>query len=224
MSGESFDEKIRRLDAVKPQMYLDSFHLGKDASHYADRFPLFHGLRFHPIEKLESIFQSQFVLCGKKVPRSIVSYNGETKYLYVSHFSKDNCNRGEYVSVMPYLYGNNEFDIFVRENVFLVLRGDIPAQNTVYVYFDDYLRLRESDKKTKNIFSYAHNEYMVKDGFTIDNITAIGIDSSMYRGDYPKTIQEVTELMKQYNISVPFYDMNSGKILYQQPEGHKEFD
>lgn len=137
---------------------------------------LYHGIRFDSINRLESIFKNGNILCGSKINSSFKSYDGSTKYLYNNSNSEENCNMGKYVSVMQY-ENSMEFNVFVRENLFLVIKGTVKALKPIYLSYNDYSDLRNSGLKYNNLYSYASSEYLVKDGISLDDVVFIGIDS-----------------------------------------------
>ena len=175
---------------------------------------LYHGIRFNEINVLESIFQSGYILSSCKIKPSFKSYDGSVKYLYNYDYDK-NCNMGKYVSVLPYS-DNIEFSIFVRQNIFLALKGTIKAYKTIHLSYEDYCDLRQSNYICKNLYSYSKNEYFVKDQISFDDILFIGIDSKYYKGDYNKTISDVMMLMSFYNIQIPFIDINGNIKIYDR--------
>ena len=125
---------------------------------------LYHGIRFDTINRLESIFQTGYILPGNKVKDKFISHDGSIKYLYIS-CDFENCNMGKYVSVMPY-EDDLEFDVFVRENLFFAIKGSIEAIETTHVSYDEYCNL----KKGNGYYSYAHDEYFVEEGISLDDV------------------------------------------------------
>ena len=210
---ETFEEKLKRLEDVPKLRYYEELGLSKEDMDRIDMFHLYHGLRFDSINKLESILQNKIILCGNKVSRTLKSYDGNTKYIYIDNY-EDNCNMGEYISVMPYDYDNIEFDIFIRENIFFTLKGSIDAYKTLFLKYDDYCKLKESNIKTSNLYSYAREEYLVKDSISFDDVISIGIDSKKFIGDFNKTTDQIINLMKYYNIDIPLIDFDSNKEIY----------
>lgn len=181
---------------------------------------LYHGIRFDSINRLESIFQNGNILCGNKINLSFKSYDGSTKYLYINSNSYENCNMGKYVSVMPY-ENSMEFNVFIRENIFLVIKGTINALKPIYLSYNDYSDLINSGLKYNNLYSYASSEYLVKDEISLDDVLFIGIDSRYYNGDYNKIVNDVIKLMKVYEISIPFIDIQNNNELYSFNKGKK---
>ena len=195
----------------KIQTYADSLGLSKEEIEKLG-LNLYHGIRFDSIKKLESIFKTGSILCGRKINQSFESYDGTTKYLYVDSFDSENCNMGKYISVMPYI-NDLEFDTFVRENLFFAIKGSIDAFETIHLSYDEYCEIKEKDKNN-NLYSYAHNEYFVKDEISLNDVLYIGIDSKYYNGDYNKTVNDVIELIKAYKIDIPFVDIQKREEIF----------
>ena len=212
---ETFEEKIERLERLSPITYNEILGFKDKENRYIKNYPLFHGLRFDGVNKLESIFQSDYVLCGKKCPNKYTSMDGTEHYLNINSIGFDNCNNGEYVSVIPYDYNSLEFNTFIAENLFLAFTGNIDAISTFYLKYDDYCMLKESNKKLNNLYSYAFNEYMVKDKISLDDLLYIGINSNYYNGNIDETIEKVIELLKYYKIEVPLIDTKNDRIIYE---------
>ena len=172
---------------------------------------LYHGIRFDAINRLESIFQTGFILPGEKVKRKFTSYDGTEKYLYINDDSDENCNKGKYVSVMPD-EDEREFKTFVREHLFFAIKGTIKAFETKHVSYYEYLELKDKDD---NYYSYAFNEYFVEDGISLKDVVYIGIDPRCYRDNYDETVEEVIKLMKHYKIDIPFIETRSNYELFR---------
>ena len=88
-----------RLDKLESHKYSDIIG---DRDIDAIKFPLYHGLRFNPIDKLESIFKSGFIYPGKRVPTSFESMDGTTHTLPGYYEDEENCSNnacGSYVTV-----------------------------------------------------------------------------------------------------------------------------
>ncbi len=174
---------------------------------------LYHGIRFDTINRLESIFQTGYILPSDKVKREFVSYDGTVKYLYISNDSEENCNMGKYVSVMPF-EDDLEFNVFVRENLFFAIKGSIKVIETTHVSYDEYCDIKNKDK-CDNYYSYAFNEYFVEKGISLDDVIYIGIDSSYFNGDYDKTVEDVINLINVYKINIPFVDERTNNEIYR---------
>ena len=174
IKGENLDDKIDRLDKLESHKYSDIIG---DRDIDAIKFPLYHGLRFNPVDKLESIFKSGFIYPGKRVPTSFESMDGTTHTLPGYYEDEENCNRGEYISLMPFSFEDIEFDTFISSSIYLALRGDIDAKKTFYLKYEDYIKLRNSKRKTNNLYSYAYLEYLAKNDISLDNLLYVGINS-----------------------------------------------
>lgn len=116
---------------------------------------------------------------------------------------------------MPYV-DKIEFDIFVRQNLFLAIKGTVKALKTVHLSYDDYFTLKKKNIEYNNLYSYSFYEYLVKDRISLDDVLFIGIDSQYFNGDYNKTISGVIELMDRYKIEKPFIDINNNVLIYQK--------
>ncbi len=174
---------------------------------------LYHGIRFDALNRLESIFQSGYILPSSKVNNKFTSYDGITKYLYISNDLDENCNMGKYVSVMPY-EDDLEFRVFVKENIFFAIKASIKAYETKHVSFNEFTNIKDKDKK-EVFYSYAFNEYFVEDGISLNDVNYIGIDSSYFNGNLKETIDEVINLIKHYKINIPFIDEYTNKEIYR---------
>ncbi len=174
---------------------------------------LYHGIRFDDINRFESILQTRKILCGSKVKDSFISYDGTIKELHLSSYDYENCNRGKYVSV-AYFEDDLEFYHFIRRNIFFAIKGSIKAYKTTYMPYEDFVELCKSKVEYKNLYSYAYNEYMVKDEISFDDILYIGIDPSCYARITDETISKVIELMKAYDIDIPFINVHTNEVLY----------
>ena len=215
-NNEGLDDKINRLEELEPSRYTDIIgNSEKDAI----RYPLYHGLRFNPIDKLESILISGYIYPGNKVPNKFSSYDGTIHYLSGFYNDNENCNKGEYISLIPFYWDDIEFDTFIRSSIYLALRGDVNAIKTIYLKYEDYIKLRNSKRRTINLYSYAYNEYLAKDSISLDNLLYIGIDSRYFNIpglDVNEVIAKVIELIDAYDIRVPFYDLGTCSKIYQR--------
>lgn len=210
---ELFEDKIKRLEKLPTTTFIDDFNIDDTNKKY---YHLYHGLRFNGIDKLESIIKSGYILCGKDIKQKFKSYDGDEKRIITYTNDFENCNGGKYISVIPsnsYDYNNIEFLTFIRENIFLELESNIEAYNTFYLNYDDYTKLRESGIKTRNLYSYALREYMVKKKIPLSKIISIGIDSNYYIGDIMDTIKKINAIKEYYEINIPLNDIGSKKLI-----------
>jgi len=168
---------------------------------------LYHGIRFQKyLEKLENIFKE--------------------KYLYAGHYmnydymcSSDNCNKGEYVSLMSGIdYDTLEFETFILPNITLVVSPYVEAQLAQYVSFETWLDIQKNNYDLKHLYSYARGEYMVKKGIPIDKILAVGISTGHLRFNNQtysdKILEDIKSLMIKYNVDLPIVETKQlNKIL-----------
>ena len=201
------DNKLLEYEKIPLITYIDFIGLTSDVAPC-----LYHGIRFDVINRLESIFQMGSILCGNRVPSSFKSYDGSIKNIYINYSDKENCNMGKYVSVMPYEDGV-EFDTFIKQNVFFAIKSTVDAYKTIHLSFDDYCDLKQSKIEFKNLYSYAGNEYFVKDEISLDDVLYIGINSRYYSGNYDEIVNEIKKLMDVYKIKIPFIDACNNNVL-----------
>ena len=205
------NDEFAEYEKIPLKTYIDSIGLSNDDALRLGA-TLYHGIRFDALNRLESIFQVGSILCGKKIAPSYKSYDGSIKNLYINSNSDENCNMGKYISVMPY-EDDLEFDIFVRQNIFFAIKGTIEVYKTIYLSYDNYCDLRQNGINYKNLYSYAHNEYLVKDKISLNDVLYIGIDSRYYSGIYDETVSEVKKMMNAYEIKIPFIDVRTNDVL-----------
>ena len=178
---------------------------------------------YTPLTTIESIFQDKEIRCGKRVKKELISYDNTCKSIIIGDFGSENCNKGEYVSVTPYeeldisspSIESREFSIFIRENPFFIIKGCIEARETFNISYDEYTILRKSRVKTKNLYSYAFSEYLVKDYISLDDVVAIGIDYRFLSKNNYYLIAAIINLMRIYQIQIPFIDISSNRIIFE---------
>lgn len=169
-----------------------------------------HGIRFDRISRLESILINKKVLPLNDIPNKYESIDGTTHYLNIFNY-EDNCNHGKYISVTLYSKDSFEDMIYIDENIFLVFQGNIEVIKPIRVPYEKYL-LHHNDKL---IYSYSNIEYLVEDEFPLSKCIMIGINSSYYAGK-DEDIEKIINLLRIYDIDIPFKDIGIGKILYQK--------
>lgn len=165
---------------------------------------LFHGIRFDErLNKLEGIFKERKILSGQ----------------YISNYFSydDNVNKGKYVSLLSY-NDNIAYNIFILENISLLIYPDCNAQLTKYVNFDTWESIK--DIQTKHIYSYLEGEFLVKDYITLEYVAAIGVPYKYYiqiKGkEYADNlVDSIIQLMDKYSISLSIIDTTDyNKKLY----------
>lgn len=176
---------------------------------------LYHGLRNFDnitspkdgLEKLEGILKKGKILAGKYL---------EDYYPY-----SDNCNEGEYISLISYS-DSIEFKTFVGENICLVISPFCQAYKTTYVPFDTWSYIKKNEIPIKNRYSYAHGEYHVKDSIPIEMVRAVGIPYLSIRLQQNLEVansykEGIITLLNRYNVNLPIIDINCyNQIIYQK--------
>ena len=158
---------------------------------------LYHGIRNQIyLEKLENIFKEKKLLAGKYI---------KDYYNYT-----DNCNKGLYVSLLNRSKTNRiSFETFIEENISLLITPYCNAQETKYVDFYTWEKIKNLN--LKQIYSYLPGECMCKDYIPIEYIKAIGVPYlkiSREKGEEytNKLLTDIKTLMKQYNLQLPIVD------------------
>lgn len=176
---------------------------------------LYHGIRFQKyLEKLENIFKERKILAGKYLPNY--------------HFYSDNCNHGQYVSLLKYNSARQlEYETFILENISLLVTPLCNAQETKYVDYYTWEKIQQEQYQLKHIYSYMMGECMCKDLIPLDMVRAIGVpyqklclqEKEAYAN---KLIEDIKELMDKYDVSLPVVDTSSyNSIIHDiKPRGH----
>lgn len=214
LSKETFEEKINRLENTKPITFYEECGFSSNDISYMYYEPLFHGLRFDPINRLESIIKIGKILPSSKIPDSYESMDGRVHYSHVFNYD-DNCNEGKYVSVTPYNSESAEYYGFVGRNIHFQIKGNIEAYKAHHLYYDEFYKAK-AIKNKKNYYSYAFEEYFIKE-VSLEDITSINIDTRYFQSSYvtkEEAIEKVIEIMKYYKVEIPFVDISTGTILY----------
>ncbi len=215
----SFEEKIIELEARKMITFQEEYLMDEDVDFFDRECFLYHGLRYYDsnkrfeegMKKLEGILKEEHILAGK--------------YLEGYYPSLDNCNELEYVSLASYS-DSIEFKIFVLENICLLIRPSSNAYQTIYVSYDMWEFMKKNQIELKNRYSYAHNEYQVKDSIPLTDVKAIGIplfNIQLSEGiDIAKHYQQqVIDLLNQYDIDLPVVDTSCyNQVIY--PRNHSK--
>lgn len=160
---------------------------------------LYHGIRNQKyLEILEEIFKTRKILAGK--------------YIKNYHNYSDNCNKGEYVSLLKYSKDNYiAYQVFIEENISLLVTPTINAIETKYIDFNTWDTINQQKLSLKNLYSYMIGECLVKDYIDFSYIKAIGFP---YRYLVNIKGQEYTEnllndlylLMHRYDITLSIVD------------------
>lgn len=188
-------EEMKTFDELHP--YIDETNDFLEMNNF-----LYHGIRFQKnLEILESIFKDGKILAGKHIPD------------FPEHRFFDNCNDGEYVSLLecddsrPQL----EWQTFIKPNVTLVISPKCGAKKTIYVPTYQWDDIKKNHPQTKNRYSYMRGEYQVKDYIPLSLVVAIGVPH-MYLIDTKshefanQYLKDVISLMKEYRVYKPIVD------------------
>lgn len=158
---------------------------------------LYHGIRFQKyLEKLENIFKSGKILAGKYIEN----------YCYYS----DNCNMGEYVSLLKLTNDNKlAYDTFIGSNISLIVSPVCNAIETKYIDYETWEKIK--CEKLNNIYSYMIGECLCKDYIPINMVKAIGIPYSKLKYEKSieyvnKLLEDICNLMQKYDIKLPIVD------------------
>lgn len=209
-----FEKKLQQLEQQPSQTfqelnyrYIDDFENTNIVYNF-----LYHGIRFQKhLEKLESIFQDRAILAGKY----------QKKYY---DFYDDNCNEGEYISVMSIENGYElEYKTFIMPNISLVISPECNAIKTIYIPYEEWQQL--NGRPTKNRYSYAKREYHVKQMIPLCFIKAIGVPDKYLRLTNQEEkiegyLHDIVELMEKYNINLPIIDTSDYNRPLVIPENH----
>lgn len=210
LKQDSFEEKLEELEKHPIEIFTPLTKNIEDLL-VIENF-LYHGIRFqNHLEKLESIFKNKAILAGNYQENFFYSYD-------------DNCNNWEYISLAA---SNNEYDlvykIFILENISLVISSECNAIKTIYLPYEEWIKI--GNRTTKNRYSYATNEYQVKQEIPLSLVKAIGIPTR-YLNQTNKShlidiyLSDILELMKKYNIDLPIVDTTNYNYPLYTPKKH----
>jgi len=212
LNSQRFKQKLAILDSQTPKTFLDLNPelYNSNNLRYIYNF-LYHGIRFqNHLEKLESIFQAKAILAG----------NYQKNY---SPYS-DNCNEGEYISLLSTDgYYNIEYETFIIPNITLIVSPECNAIKTIYLPYNEWEQIK--GKNTKNRYSYANNEYQVKQIVPLSLVKAIGLPARYLRtiGKEEQIeiyLQDILQLMNKYNINLPIIDTSAYNIPITTTKNH----
>lgn len=178
---------------------------------------LYHGIRFQTyLERLENVFKEGKILAGKYLPNY--------------RFYDDNCNKGEYVSLLKLLGDNKlEYETFILENnVSLLISPTCNAIETKYVSYSTWFKIQSEKYELKHLYSYMRGECMCKDFVRIELIKAIGVPYlrlvTLGKKEFAdKLIEDIQNLMKEYNVNLPIVDVSRyNRLLTENIETTKK--
>lgn len=163
---------------------------------------LYHGIRFDSNHEIfESILSDRKILCGNKVKRHWQDYS-------------DNCNGGEYVSLID--YSDEEYDIefktFIEENVSFIISPKLNPLKCKYLPYDEWEKVRKKLPKTKHRYSYARHEYQYPDYIPFDYVVGILYPLNYYNhtNGFQKTKEDfvyIKHLLREHGLEhLPILD------------------
>lgn len=213
----TIEEQIRLLESEPLITFDREYLIDQEIDLFEQENFLYHGLRYgidvnsslrKGLEKLEGILKEGKILAGKYL---------EDYYPY-----SDNCNEGEYISLISYS-DSIEFETFVGQNICLIISPFCQAYKTVYVPFDTWDYIKKNNIPIKNRYSYAHGEYQVKDSIPIEKVRAIGIPYLKIRLQQNLEVankykEGIIALLNHYNIDLPIVDINCYNQIIDQPK------
>ena len=192
---------IRELENT-PQTTTNQFNeysLNEDIPFIYQYDYLYHGIRNQKrLEILEEIFKTRKILAGKYI---------NNYYNY-----SDNCNKGEYVSLLKYNKANHiAYQTFIEENISLLITPAIDATHTKYIDFNTWDIINKQKLSLKNLYSYMIGECLVKDYIDFSYIKAIGFPYQYLvntKGAYytKNLLNDLYLLMEKYNIVLSIVD------------------
>lgn len=205
----SNEDSLKQLELEDEYRFLDircSIDQNPDIrSAYAH---LYHGVRMDPDHKIfESILRDHKIKCSNKTD------------LYYRNGS-DNCNEGEYVSLIHFEYEHEpEFQTFIEENVSFIISPRLNPVKCKYLPFEEWEKIKEKLPKTKHRYSYAKNEYQYPDYISFDYVVGILYPLRYYNyvNGFYKTQEDfahIKELLKEYGLDyLPILDPTAGFIF-----------
>lgn len=217
----SLDLQIKQLEEKKMITFQEECFLEEgDFDFFEVECFLYHGLRY--FDDKERFEEGLKKLTGILEKRKIVA----GKYLEGYYPSLDNCNELEYVSLASYS-DSIEFHTFVLPNICLLVRPSSPAYQTIYVPYETWEYMKKNKMELRNRYSYAHNEYHVKDSIPIDDVKAIGLphfnirlSEGLSTANYYK--EQIIDLLAQYDIDLPIVDTSCyNQVIYQKEDSKK---
>lgn len=221
INNKSIEEQIYELEKKRQPTFKEEIEIEEETDLFEQDCFLYHGLRYYDhdkrfqegLKKLESILEKQNILAGKYL---------EDYYPYT-----DNCNEGEYVSLMRY-NDSIEFSTFVKPNISLIVSPYCEAIKTTYVPCDTWDYLKKNNITLKNRYSYANEEYQVKDHIPLSMIRAIAIPYFSIRMQQGLDVanelyQNIKALLEKYNIDLPIVDIERyNQIIFPSSKIYKK--
>ncbi len=210
----NIENKIAQLEKEPMITFQEEYGITEELDLFEQDKFLYHGIRFgNQLEVLEQILRDKKILAGK--------------YIDGYYSFSDNCNDGEYVSLINYS-DSTEFETFVRSNICFVISPLMDAYKTKYLSSEEWDYIKEHRIPVKNRYSYAKNEYQVKDEIPLEKVRAIGVSGisllhmrlSKRNAEVNQYIQRIVDLLEKYSVDIPIVDIDCCNLELQYP--HKE--
>ena len=210
ISKSDLPREVCELEKENMVTSKDIFYLADyDEERFNPYVFLYHGIRFDEnLEKLEKILKDKKILAGKYI-------DGYYNY-------SDNANKGEYVSMTIYSEEHiSGFDVFVKTNVCLLISVNCNAILTKYIDYDTWEKIK--DKKTKNLYSYMEEEFMLKAFVPFEFVKAIGVPYKylvLSKGkEYADDVLiKIEKLIGKYGVNLKVVDTNSYNRTLIEPK------
>lgn len=196
-------KSIEELEQQEMQTFYELHPYASETNNLEDiNSFLYHGIRYQKhLEILENIFKERMILAGKHIPE------------FPTYRLSDNCNDGEYISLLEYKFPNYQaqWDTFIKPNVTLVISPECDAKKTIYVPTHQWDDIKQNYPQTKNRYSYMEGEYQVKDFIPLSMVVAIGIPfqyliDKISLEDANKLLEDTINLMETYEVYKPIID------------------
>ena len=147
-----------------------------------------------------------------------------SKYTKNSFSYSDNCNKGEYVSLTTYDDNSQGFQIFILENISLLVSPKCDAYLTKYVNYNIWTQIK--DKKTKNLYSYMQEEFMCKEFIDLSLVKAVGVPYMYYtltkgKEHADNILNDVKNLIDKYEFSIDIVDTSDYNKLLSERKNKK---
>ena len=194
-------DQLKILELEKEVRFLDINHEQEENLDSINPYGcLFHGVRFDPDHQLfESILKDQKISCANRAKRYWRNY-------------LDNCNEGEYVSLIDYSDCNIEFKTFIQENVAFIISPKLNPLKCKYLPYEEWSKIKQKLPKTKHRYSYARHEYQYPDNIPLYYVIGISYPLAYFNQMYgfSKTKQDLTyirNLLLKYDLEdLPILD------------------
>lgn len=142
-------DPLKQLELEEEERFLDiRWSIEENPNIRSAYSHLYHGVRMDPDHKLfESILRDRKIKCANKIGL----YRGS---------SSENCNEGEYVSLIHFEYEHElEFQTFIEENVSFIISPKLNPVKCKYLPYEEWEKIKKKLPKTKHRYSYARYEY-----------------------------------------------------------------